>query len=250
VTERLADVIGQVEEAVLDAAAYAPGSRGGYRPLATVSNPAASTSGPDARWSATAGCFAAAAGSSGAPQPASNWSGARTGADASAPPQPPSRAAWRANGFGADSFRPDGFGAAGSRADLSGGRDRGAAGSLAGVWGVGDRGAAWAGAAGRPAAGSSEGDVQTPPIPSEPGAEVAARVLGRHHPLTVVMAAAARPRGFAPARTAAQAALVLGVEHSVTRMLDERLRSCRRTGPNTPHPPIAPPTPSGPTPLP
>jgi hypothetical protein len=85
--------------------------------------------------------------------------------------------------------------------------------------------------------------------PDGPGADAVARVPGRHHPLTVVPTAATRPEGDTLARTAAQAALVLGVGHSVTRMLDERLRSCRRTGP-TPHPPIAPPTPSGPTPLP
>jgi len=85
--------------------------------------------------------------------------------------------------------------------------------------------------------------------PLEPGAEVAARMFGGGDPLTVVPAAAARSEGHGLARTAAQGALVLGVGHCVTRMLDKRLRSCRRTGP-TPHPPIAPPTPSGPTPLP
>jgi hypothetical protein len=69
--------------------------------------------------------------------------------------------------------------------------------------------------------------------PDGSGADAAARVLGRHRPLTVVLTAATRPEGDTLARTAAQAALVLGVGHSVTRMLDERLRSCRRTGPNT-----------------
>jgi hypothetical protein len=136
---------------------------------------------------------------------------------------------------GVDSFALDGSRADGSAADSSGSESSAAGtaptGSAAASSSVrGD--AVGAPVARSPNLGALAGNINRT-NPGEPGADVAARVLGRHHPLTVVLAAAARPEGDALARTAAQAALVLGVGHSVTRMLDERLRFCRRTGPNT-----------------
>jgi hypothetical protein len=109
-----------------------------------------------------------------------------------------------------------------------------------------------AGAAASLAAGRAQAAYATgysPTNAGEPGAEVAVRMPERHRPPTVALPAAGRRAGDEPAPAAAQAALVLDAGRCVTTMLDERLRSCRRTGP-TPHPPIAPPTPSGPTPLP
>lgn len=185
-TERLADVVGQVVEAVGPLAVDSPATR----VFAVVS-------------------FAAGRG------------GPAWGADApGASPAP--------GAFVASCGAP-------SSADLSGANPSGS--SVVGSFTLGPP------AAGRSVVGHFL------PNPREPGAEVAARVLGPPHPLTAVPTAAARPEGDEPARAAAQAALVFGVGPSVTRMLDKRLRSCRRTGP-TPHPPIAPPTPSGPTPLP
>jgi hypothetical protein len=96
-----------------------------------------------------------------------------------------------------------------------------------------------------PVSGRSTGG-QFAARPRQPGAETAARRPVPHRSAAV---AADHLEADQLIRVAAQAPLVLSTEPSLTRMLDERLRSCRRTGPNT-HPPTAPPTPSGPTPLP